>query len=237
MIVNSGHPVEVCEFPEGWEDDLVLGVHNVSLIIPGTGVVPELIKTDVDYESTLHVARLIIANTDADYRALDSASVGSLEHRLQIRVGDLACNGLIRNMPFRAGMTHRNNEGEGRLIGDLPPRPFLFRGRALYHQDGNPGKGDSDSVLYTLTNQEGTLHYEQRFWKPIEGGGILSYVAAPVLHAQARPGAAIRARDNVLYRTYANRDVHAADRQQPWLDKQRVFIKNKIYRVKEPQGE
>lgn len=52
------------------------------------------------------------------------------------------------------------------------------------------------------------------------------------MHAQAMPERAVSLRDNVMYRTVANRDVHHFPRTNTALPTQRVFVRDNVYPVK-----
>jgi len=169
-------------------------------------------------------------------------------------VGDIACATIVRQL-FIQGIRETNfgtqntdsissnkKKTETRRILDITERPYQVRGRGMTHTDGigNFVKKDAETIQYILSNQDGTVHYQQRFLYPtfairhkntfLKHLGLL--IAAPVLHLQARPGASMQLADNVLYRSKGNHAVHSAARITPWLDTQRVFVRDFVYRSK-----
>lgn len=247
MIIRSGAPVEVCEFYEGWEDPMLIGDHFAYVLFAKKGAAPEVVKTDMTDTQTIAVANMVAEEVERDFRTLGYTYTGKpTEHHLTMRVGDIATSvAVARNnvmdIPRILQDASRSHIPKNSItrIGDMPPRPFRLNGRGITHKDGISNERDADSVMYTLTNQGGTLHYDQRFFNPFNWldsrgdfgrfCGVL--FAAPLLHLQARPGAAVRLQDNVLYRTSVNRDLHAPSRQDGLRDKQRVFFKVASSRV------
>ncbi len=247
MIIRSGAPVEVCEFYEGWEDPMLIGDHIAYVLFAKKGAAPEVVKTDMTDSQTIAVASMVAEEVERDFRTLGYAYANKpTQHRLTMRVGDIATSVAVIRNTIMDLPKHIKNElappspkNITTRIGDMPHRPFRLNGRGITHKDGISSERDVDSVMYTLTNQDGTLHYDQRFFNPfkwLDSKGEFSrtcgaFLAAPLLHLQARPGAAVRLQDNVLYRTSVNRDMHAPSRLDGMRDKQRVFFKVSSSRV------
>ena len=231
---------------------MLMGSHEIDFVVAKEDAIPECRKIWTDAGSfdqdTIDIVAVFASEADRSYRSLGHVGAAAASrHSFDVRVGDIAANGLMRNanrlkvqdVVLRSIMRRAQKESNVR-ISDAQPRPFLFNGRGITHKDDSVSLPVAEVVTYTIVNQEGTVFYDQPFWYPFaflervnkNRQTDINFLSGIFMHAQAMPERAVSLRDNVMYRTVANRDVHHFPRTNTALPTQRLFVRDNVYPVK-----
>lgn len=240
MIIRSEAPVPIAEFTPGWADAALLGQHALRFVVAAEGNMPEFDNDTTLDRQTIEIAGPIIESADADYRSLGYARKNQpTYHNCLLRVGNVASSIQLKNsvlIETVRGLSLYEQIPTKDRLGNTRGKVML-PGNSLLHKDGPANDPAEESVQYTMSNMDGTVHYDQKFLNPLgflERRGVPGQIASVIICAfafriQANYANLVQLEDNLLYRSDNRSSVHAQSSPfRPWRKQQRIFVRDVV---------